>query len=312
MADNKVVVYGEIGIDNLISVPHPLNTEKDAFVTSDQYLLGGYACNAAVLLALWDIPVRISGYALGDDENGRRILNLLAKYPLIDTAYIRAHGDFATSFCRIIVTPNGDRYIMVYNLPERCNDPTPLTREMIGSASHIVFDSLAQRDAFLPAPKLAKEEGLFTIGSDLNTLDCPIIPFMDAICNSATMLRRRDGVSDPVAYARRLHQMNGAVVVTTSGPRAVHAIDSDGSEFWVTPPQVADELVVDTTGAGDSLKAGVTYGLVNGWPLERCVRFGAAAGALIIQAVGAVTREPSVAEITSLMEQTTLSRGAGV
>ena len=99
MAKNKVIVYGEIGVDNLISVPHPLNTEKDAFVTRDEYLIGGYACNVSVLLSLWGIPVRISGYALGDDENGRRILDLLSKYPRIDTSHIRTHGNFATSFC---------------------------------------------------------------------------------------------------------------------------------------------------------------------------------------------------------------------
>lgn len=308
MSDNRVIVYGEIGVDNLISVPHPLSCEKDAFVTGDEYLIGGYACNVSVLLALWDIPVRISGYALGDDENGHRILKLLAKYPLIDTSHVEMCVGCNTAFCRIIVPPNGDRYIMVYHLHERCSDPAPLTSELIGSATHIVFDSLAQRDAFLPAPEFAKNAGLYVISSDINQLDCPIIPYIDAICNSSALLKTRDGVTDPRAFARQLHQENGAIVVTTSGPDAIHAIDHDGSELWVRPPRVSAERVVDTTGAGDSLKAGLTFGILNGWPLEKSVAYGAATGALIIQAVGAVTREPEVNEIIALMDQVHISR----
>jgi len=308
MAENRAVVYGEIGIDNLISVPHPLDCERDAFVSRDEYLIGGYACNVSVLLALWGIPVRIAGYGIGDDENGRRILGLLGQYPLIDTSQIEVRKDKDTAFCRIIVPPNGDRYIMVYNLPERSSDPTPLTETMIGSAAHIVFDSLAQREAFLPAVKTAREAGLFAISSDINRLDCPIIPYIDAVCNSSAMLRSRDGVASPRAYACALHEKNGAIVVTTNGPNAIHVIDRDGGAFWVTPPRIAPEKIIDTTGAGDSLKAGLAYGLISGWPLERSVAFGAAAGALIIQAVGAVTREPSVQEITALMKQTRVSR----
>ena len=301
-------MYGEIGIDNLISVPHPLDCERDAFVSKDEYLIGGYACNVSVLLALWGLPVRIGGYGIGDDENGRRILSLLGKYPLVDTSHVEIRKDKATAFCRIIVPPSGDRYIMVYNLPERSSDPTPLTTGMIGSATHIIFDSLAQREAFFPSVKTAHEAGLFAISSDINRLDCPIIPYINAICNSSAMLRSRDGVASPRDFARALHEKNGAIIVTTNGPDAIHVVDKDGGEFWVTPPRIAPEKIIDTTGAGDSLKAGLAYGLISGWPLERSVAFGAAAGALIIQAVGAVTREPSVQEITALMKQTRVSR----
>lgn len=47
--------------------------------------------------------------------------------------------------------------------------------------------------------------------------------------------------------------------------------------FWkVTPPTVE---TVNATGSGDALVAGILYGFHQGWKFERCLAFGAAAGA---------------------------------
>ncbi len=304
MPPAKVVVYGEIGIDNLISIPQPLDYERDAIVTADEYMIGGYGCNIAILLALWGVPVRLSGYAIGDDPYGAMILDMLARYPALDRSFIETRPAIKTAFCRVIVDPSGSRAIMAFNLHERCADPAPLTPELLKGVTHIVLDSLSQRGAFLPAAEIAHRTGLVVINSDINTLACPLLPYVDVICNSAGLLRNKDGITDAPAFARQLHQKHGAAVITTDGPRPIHAIASDGHEFWVTPPRIPAAHIIDTTGAGDALKSGVTYGLVQGWPLEKCVRYGAAAGALIIQAVGAVAREPSFAEVSQLSENT--------
>ena len=47
--------------------------------------------------------------------------------------------------------------------------------------------------------------------------------------------------------------------------------------YWrITPPRVK---TVNTTGSGDALVAGILYGFRQGWKFERCLAFGAAAGA---------------------------------
>jgi len=79
-------------------------------------------------------------------------------------------------------------------------------------------------------------------------------------------------------------------------------VPPNGEEFWAHPLAIEGKLVVDTIGAGDSLKAGVTYGLVQGWLLERAVVFGVAVSGLIIQAVGEVSREPKVEEVLPLID----------
>lgn len=299
MKTNQVFVYGEIAIDNIIRVPHAVDREKNTFVQKDIYLIGGMASNVAVLLAIWEIQVAVLGYTVGDDEYGRRLMAMLKKFPYLDLEFVPIKSGANTGLCRIIVPPNGDRYILAYNSTEREADLTPVKPEILGRASHFVMDCLAVKEPYLSAAKLAHEAGLCVIASDINTLDSQLILYADVICNSAGLLKNLNGISDPLHFSRELHQLNKAVVVTTDGPRAVHVIDTDGSEFWALPAKLDKEQVVDTTGAGDALKAGVTYGLIKGWPLRDAVRYGIGAGSLIIQALGAVAREPRVDEVTA-------------
>jgi sugar/nucleoside kinase (ribokinase family) len=53
---------------------------------------------------------------------------------------------------------------------------------------------------------------------------------------------------------------------------------------------------VDGTGAGDAFVAGLLYGLLAGWSLERSARFANAVGALSTTAVGAVEGVPGLEE----------------
>jgi tagatose 6-phosphate kinase len=64
-------------------------------------------------------------------------------------------------------------------------------------------------------------------------------------------------------------------VVLTDGGKPAYAASDDG--VWkVTVPPVPS---VNPVGSGDSMVAGMLYGLTKEWDFERCLRFGAAAGA---------------------------------
>ena len=78
-------------------------------------------------------------------------------------------------------------------------------------------------------------------------------------------------------------------LVRTSDPREVPALVE------------RDAKSVDSTGAGDLFRAGVLYGLDQGWDLDRCLSFGAAAGALICRVIGATANVPTVEEIENLI-----------
>ena len=57
---------------------------------------------------------------------------------------------------------------------------------------------------------------------------------------------------------------------------------------------------VDDTGAGDAFAAGMLYGKLAGWDLERTARFACALGALATTAVGASDAVPSLDEALAL------------
>ena len=44
---------------------------------------------------------------------------------------------------------------------------------------------------------------------------------------------------------------------------------------------------IDTTGAGDLYASGFLYGLINGWTLDRCVKFGSLTAGKVVETVGA-------------------------
>lgn len=63
--------------------------------------------------------------------------------------------------------------------------------------------------------------------------------------------------------------------IITAGSSPFYAATRGG--MWkIRPPAVK---VVNATGSGDSMVAGLLFGLTHAWDFERCLRFGAAAGA---------------------------------
>jgi 1-phosphofructokinase family hexose kinase len=83
------------------------------------------------------------------------------------------------------------------------------------------------------------------------------------------------------------------LAVLTDGPRPCYTACRGGC-WKITPPRVAS---VNPTGSGDSMMAGILYGLSRGWDEVKSVCFGAAAGAAnaAVWDVSAVSLESIVA-----------------
>ena len=69
----------------------------------------------------------------------------------------------------------------------------------------------------------------------------------------------------------------------------------EGDRFHAIP--AARVTAVDTTGAGDVFRAGVIYGLLQGWDVPALLRFANAAAALSCTRHGAIASVPSLAEV---------------
>jgi sugar/nucleoside kinase (ribokinase family) len=111
----------------------------------------------------------------------------------------------------------------------------------------------------------------------------PCLPHLDLLSMSLVEGRALSGEDDPGSVAAWVRERGVREVALTMGPRGCFA-SAAGFEGHVAAPSVH---AVDGTGAGDAFVAGLLYGKLHDWPLERSVRLGCAVGALSTLTVGA-------------------------
>lgn len=288
---NVVFSYGEIGVDNIIQVPHLPSPEKAAFPLSDTYHIGGAAANYAVLLAHWDIPVAVSGNVISRDDLGSYLLSKMKQFNRLDLRYLEVNPSYTTPFCRILVTPDAERSIMVFGYPYI--PKTPLKTEMLEGVRLLALDLYGGEER-LAAARLARHCGVITIVNDLISENHPLLPYSDIIVNSAAYIRSEYPGIDIVNHSLALHDRHGALVITTDGENLVAAVDQTRRQYTFTPPQVQ---AVDATGAGDAFRAGLTYGMIQGWSLKRSIQMAIATGSMMVGRIGAVTDAPALEEV---------------
>jgi sugar/nucleoside kinase (ribokinase family) len=127
-----------------------------------------------------------------------------------------------------------------------------------------------------------------------------IVPATDIIINSAASIREQYPAVDILEHSRELQAVSNGIVITTDGDQPIHALDRDGAQYSLLPPKV---VPTETTGAGDSFRAGIIYGLLQQWPLFHSLRWAAAVSALQIQRSLSQDRPPSKERIANLAEQ---------
>lgn len=294
MRKHDIFCYGEIGVDNIIQVPHLPDPELAAFPTSDSYHIGGAAANTAVWLANFGFSVGLTGNAIGLDPYGQQLWDWLGQQPSIDLSLVDRQQDVVTPFCRAMVTPDGERTFLIYWYPQ--SPKTMLEANMLAGARYLALD-LYGGDERLAAAQTARKTGPQTVIGDVVQPDHPILPLTSIATNSGAYIRDQYPDVDVRGHARRLQAISQGIVITTDGARPVYVVDRDGSTFTVRPPQVNP---VDATGAGDAFRAGLLAGLLHGQTLPRSVCWGVAAGALKVERIGAATDPAPLEDVVAL------------
>ena len=294
MSGCAVFSYGEVGIDNIIQVAALPSPEQAGFPTSDTYHIGGAAANFAVWLASWGVDTRLSGNALGDDEHGRQLMAWLSRYPKLDLQYQEVVPGLQTPFCRILVTPDGERSILVYGYPQ--TSKTRLDKKMLADVRYLALD-LYGGDERLQAARLAREIGVQTVLNDVIWPDHAILKETDILINSAAFVRTEFPSIDVTKHAHEMQRICNGIVITTDGANPILIINQNQQDFIIQPPIVKP---VDATGAGDAFRAGLVYGFLQGWNLLKSVQWAAATGSSKVGRLGAVSNLPGIDEVDRL------------
>ncbi len=107
------------------------------------------------------------------------------------------------------------------------------------------------------------------------------------------------GTDDPEAAARALLDRGVDLAIVKQGPKGVLAVTSSGERVVVPPTPVE---VVNGLGAGDAFGGAICHGLLEGWDLERMIRFASVAGAIVASRLECSTAMPHEHEVLALLE----------
>ncbi|WIA31306.1 hypothetical protein OEZ86_002208 [Tetradesmus obliquus] len=144
------------------------------------------------------------------------------------------------------------------------------------------------------------------VGGEERPLPAALLPLLSYLAPNQPELQALTGMptdtqEQVVAAAMSLIKRGVSNVLVTLAERGALLVAADGSVTRQEALPVPGGAVVDATAAGDAFRAGFAVGLVEGQPLQACLRLAAAAGALAVSRLGAVPSLPSRAEVEALL-----------
>ncbi|MDW5265130.1 MULTISPECIES: carbohydrate kinase family protein [Acidobacteriaceae] len=291
-----LVGVGLNATDTVIALAnYPVQGSKVEFSTAD-VLPGGQVASTVVACQQWGMSTRYIG-SLGDDSAAMLHRNAFAEAG-VETQIISV-PNCASRQSVILVDGGGDRTVL-WRKDERLDlKPGNLDREWIVNARALHVDGYDTATATV-ATGWAREAGIPVI-ADLDELYPGVEQLMenvDYLIVNKEFPCRLMKESDLETALRRMHRRyNCKLAAATLGEDGVLAWD--GKQLHYTPAYRVP--VADTTGAGDTFRAGFIYGLHQGWPLDRQLDFACAAGALNCMAVGARGGVRTVETVEKLM-----------
>ncbi|MGD8365000.1 MAG: PfkB family carbohydrate kinase, partial [Desulfobacterales bacterium] len=173
---------------------------------------------------------------------------------------------------------------------------------------HIEGYLLFNPELMLTAVRVARAAGAlisldlasFTvIEESRDLLDRIVKEHVDIVIANEDEARAFTGLTDEQQSLAVLAQ-NADIAVVKLGERG-STISHQGRMIRIDP--LGSGQAVDSTGAGDLWASGFLYGLVNGYPLERCGRIGSACGYEVCQVIGAAIPEEGWRRIRKMIEE---------
>lgn len=295
MAEPHPQVYGlgQCCLDYIARIDsYPLPDEKCEFFEM-AVEGGGPVANALVALSRWGVSCAFAG-VVGDDLFGGMIRTSLAEEG-IDTSGVLVREGFDSQFAFIVAEPGIGRRTIFWRRP---TGPPPVVDEIdyntIRRAKVLHADELFT-DATVAACKAARDAGVQVVvdAGSLRDGMLQVARLSDYYLASEPFAMALTGDDRPLDACRKLAEVGPRVVCVTLGRKGYVALA--GGRVIERPAYNVE--AIDTTGCGDIFHAGVTYGVVRGWAVEKCLDFGAWAAAMVSRRLGGRAGIPTAREI---------------
>ncbi|MEU1457754.1 5-dehydro-2-deoxygluconokinase [Streptomyces avermitilis] len=302
-----LITMGRIGVDL-----YPLQTGVPLpQVTSFGKFLGGSATNVAVAAARLGRSTAVVTRT-GDDPFGAYLHEALRGFG-VDDRWVTPVAGLPTpvTFCEIF--PPDDFPLYFYRQPKAPDleiDAHELDLDAIGAARVFWMTGTGlseepSRTATLAALAHRAKSGTTVFDLDWRPMfwtdPAQARPFYaEALRHTTVAVGNVDeveiatGERDPHSAARALLAAGVELAVVKQGPKGVLAVHRDGTTAEVPPLPVK---VLNGLGAGDAFGGSLCHGLLDGWDLERLMRYANAAGAIVASRLECSSAMPTPAEV---------------
>jgi sugar/nucleoside kinase (ribokinase family) len=251
---------------------------------------GGSACNTVVGIGKLGGKARFVGKC-GKGDMGKLIENDLRRQH-VEPVLLRS--DSPTGRVLSIITPDAQRSMFTYLGASAETRPEEISVKCFENAAivHVEGYLLFNPDLIQAALRAAKEAGAkisldlasFTVVEKSKELLAQLVRnYEDILIANEDEAEAFCGCRDERLALEALSR-SVEIAVLKVGARGSY-ISHAGSIMAVNP--IGDGNALDTTGAGDLWAAGFFFGLVEGYPLEKCGQLGSACGYEVCQVIGA-------------------------
>jgi sugar/nucleoside kinase (ribokinase family) len=294
-----VLGVGENSVDIVLvlpAVPSPADDRNKLRISQRHVQCGGQTATAMTTCARLGLRAAYLG-AFGNDEHGQRIRRELggAGVDVSASTVCDAPNRYAII---LIDRHSGERMVLWEKDPALAVAAGAVTAEVVSSARLVHVDD-TDHSVALRAARLARAAGL-PVTCDVDQVTertRELLETISIVIVGEHVPKQLTGLADHDQALRRLRAWHGGLLVVTLGARGCMALDGD--RLLYAPGFAVD--VVDTTGAGDVFRGGFIHAYLQGWPVDRVLRFANAAAAVSCTKLGALNGAPAMAEVETLL-----------
>ncbi len=293
----KLAVIGSINMDQVVTserIPGKGETLKG---DSLSYIPGGKGANQAVAMARLGADVTMFG-AVGADENGRKLLDSL-KGEGVNIDSVAVLENQPTGLAIITVAENDNTIIVVSGAN--------------GSVDRVYFDSIKAQLADFDLVVMQHEIPLDTVHYAVSFCYEKSIP---VVLNPAPAAKVPMDVIDMVSYltpneheAKLIFESDDIQeilksyrekLIVTQGSKGV-SVCLDSGELMTVPARKT--IVVDTTGAGDTMNGAFAVRIAAGDSIEQALKYANVAASLSVEKFGAQGGMPTAEEVDTCLKE---------
>ena len=233
--------------------------------------LGDDAAIVACTLSRWKMPATLISSSVGIDYYGERVIEHLRASGL--AAGPQVHPGLRTPLEVGIVDASGSRTYFQRREPQVMSSlAIPSVAQLSGA--RMLYVDWYDGPGILGAMERARSQEVpVFLNLESRYYDNPHLPDLLHHANVCQVSLDEPGATgEATDIARSLIEQGVGTVLVTMGAEGC-AVAQSGQAFSIRPPKVQ---VIDGYGAGAAFSAGVIYGFLHGWPLERAARFATA------------------------------------